>query len=205
MFRDYKVEINNYYLPEPDYIKIIRNSCPDKLKKMQMSYEECRIMSFFLHMIRAEKVIELGTLVGCSTAWIAHSLLGNEPKVISVEKSINNYNIAKANIELAGLTNIVQLINSDAISFLESYIDKPKVDAIFIDAKKVEYCNYLNLAKSYVRSGGLIITDNTLMVDNSILEISTAMRAFNLLVENDPDLISVIIPTVAGMTIMLKK
>ncbi len=205
MFRDYKVAINNYYLPEPDYIKIIRDSCPGSLKKMQMSHEECRIMSFFLRMIRAERVLELGTLVGCSTAWIAHSLSGTQSQVVSVEKSVNNYNLASVNIEAAGLEKIVDLINNDAITVLESYMGKPQFDAVFIDAKKVEYCRYLELAKSCVRSGGLIIADNTLMINESIPEISTMIREFNLLVENDHDLISVILPTVAGMTIMIKK
>lgn len=205
MFRDYKIAINNYYLPEPDYIKVIRDSCPNNLKKMQMSYEECRVMSFFLRMIKAEKVLELGTLVACSTAWIAHSLSGNQPQVISVEKSVSNYNLAKANLETAGLEKIVSLVNNDAISVLESYIDKPQFDAIFIDAKKVEYCQYLQLAKLCVRSGGLIITDNTLMIDEKIPEISAAIREFNSLVENDCDLISVILPTVTGMTIIMKK
>ena len=205
MFRDKKNCENSYYLPEPEPFRTIRESCPYNLKKMQMSYDECRILTVMLKMIKAEKVLELGTLVGCSTAWIAHSLCGNQPLVVSVEKSINHYNMAKANIEAAGLDKIVYLINSDAINVLESYVGQAQFDAIFIDAKKIEYGRYLSLAKNCVRSGGLIIADNTLMAEAELGEIATEIRKFNHMVENDPDLMSVILPTVAGMTVMIRR
>lgn len=204
MFRNLKIEVSNYYLPEPKSLKEIRDSCPYNLQKMQMSYEECRLLSLCLRMIKAEKVLELGTLVGCSTGWIAHSLTGENPIVISVEKSTNNYNLAKDNIDRAGLASLITLINADAISILESYIGQEIFDAVIIDAKKVEYCRYLELAKLCLRSGGLIIADNSLMVDDCLGEIAVEMKKFNHIVENDPSLISSILPTIAGMTVILK-
>ena len=205
IFRNNLLPIDDFYLPEPSHIKAIRDSCPENLKKMQMSHGECRILSLLLQMIRAERVLELGTLVGCSTAWIAHSLCGDKPLVVSVEKSINNYSLAKANINSAGLNNIVQLVNGDAIEFLESCSGDRLFDAIFIDAKKVEYSIYLKLAKLSVRDFGLIIVDNTLMIDEKIPEISAEIRKFNALVENDSELVSVILPTIAGLTVIMKK
>jgi caffeoyl-CoA O-methyltransferase len=204
-FRSDSIVSNEFYLPEPKYISAIRDSCPDHLKKMQMSYDECRILSLLLKMIMAENVLELGTLIGCSTAWIAHSLSGNNPKVISIEKSLNNYNIAKENIASARLNNIVELVNCDAIEFLEKYRSKRLFDAIFIDARKVDYSKYLKLAKQYVRAGGLIIADNTLMLYDVPQEIATEIRKFNVLVENDSELVSVILPTTSGMTVIMKK
>lgn len=193
------------YKDEPDHIRKIRQSCPDNLKKMQMSYDECRILSLLLKMIKAERVLELGTLVGCSTAWIANSLSGHNPKVVSIEKSQNNYQLAVDNIKSAGLDNIVELINCDALEALKSYIGKPLFDAVFIDAKKVEYKKYLDLTKQIVRPGGLIIADNTLMIENTSDAISNAIIGFNQSVEDDQELESAMLPTVAGMTVMIRK
>jgi predicted O-methyltransferase YrrM len=205
MFREPTVKVNQYYLPEPEHFKIIRDSCPYNLRKMQMSYEECRILSLYLKLIKAERVLELGTLVGCSTIWIADALTGDDPIVISVEKSIDHYNLAKANIAGTSFKNIINLINAEAISVLESYIGKKVFDAIIIDAKKIEYCRYLELAKQSIRSGGLIIADNSLMIDDSLGDIADEMRKFNHIVENDPELVSIILPTISGMTIILKR
>jgi predicted O-methyltransferase YrrM len=205
MFRDFTLAVNKHYLPEPKVLKAIRDSCPHNLKKMQMSYDECRILSLCLKMIKAEKVLELGTLVGCSTAWIANALTGAQPIVVSVEKSTHHYKLAQANINRAGLQKLVRIINSDAISVLESYVGQELFDAIIIDAKKIEYSNYLKLAKLSLRSGGLIIADNTLMIDDALGEISAEITKFNHIVENDPDLVSIILPTTAGMTVILKQ
>ena len=67
-------------------------------------------------------------------------------------------------------------------------------DAIFIDAKKTEYPHYLREAKDRLSSGGLIIADNTLMIDyERIPEISDAINEFNNLIKSDKEFTSVII------------
>ena len=168
-----------------------------------MHYNECRILSVFLKSIRANKVLELGTLVGCSTAWIAQSLSGDMPLVISVEKSLKHYEIAKKNINQYHLKERIQLVHRESLDFLKS--TEITFDAIFIDAKKIEYPRYLREAKRCLRSGGLIIADNTLMIEQKQMpEISNAMNEFNYLVESDKELTSAIIPTKSGLTLAIK-
>jgi predicted O-methyltransferase YrrM len=202
MFRDFgkKDYIESLYQSEPEHIKKIRESCPEKLRKMQMSFPECKILSFFLKIINANKVLELGTLVGCSATWIADSLFGDNPIVITVEKSLKNYEIAMRNLS----TNTrIKLVHADALEFLKSCPDV--FDAIFIDAKKTEYKDYLKLAKSCLRDGGMLIIDNSLMIDyDTMPEISSAIHEFNTLIESDRDLTSVIIPTTSGFTVAIK-
>jgi predicted O-methyltransferase YrrM len=195
--------ITNIYSNEPQDIKVIRESCPEGLKRMQMHYNECRILSLCLKSIKANKVLELGTLVGCSTAWIAKSLSGDRPFVISIEKSLQHYEIAKKNIDQYILKERIQLVYGECLDFLKS--TEIIFDAIFIDAKKTEYPEYLREAKRCLRSGGLIIADNTLMIDyKQIPEISNAINEFNYLIENDTELTSALIPTRSGMTIAIK-
>jgi predicted O-methyltransferase YrrM len=156
-----------------------------------------------LKSIRANKVLELGTLVGCSTAWIAQSLSGESPIVISVEKSIKHYEIAKNNINQFYLKDRIKLMYGECLDFLKS--TEMIFDAIFIDAKKTEYPHYLREAKDRLSSGGLIIADNTLMIDyERIPEISDAINEFNNLIKSDKEFTSVIIPTKSGMTVAIK-
>ena len=78
-------------------------------------------------------------------------------------------------------------------------------DAIFIDAKKTEYPQYLREAKNRLNPGGLIIADNTLMVNHEQMpEISDAINEFNNLIKSDKEFTSVIIPTKSGMTVAIK-
>lgn len=204
MFRNDIDDLAKLYLNEPEPMVAIRNSCPDNLKKMQMSYSDCRILSLLLQMIAANRVLELGTLVGCSAAWIAKSLCGDNPKVITIEKSQKHYQIAQRNIQNAKLDHIVTCIHSDGLTALKEYSHTNLFDAIFIDAKKIEYIDYLNLAKKCVRSGGLIIADNTLMMSETMLEISNVIRNFHHLIENDSELVQATLPTISGMTIAMK-
>jgi predicted O-methyltransferase YrrM len=203
MFRDTEDYIEVLYNDEQDEMKIIRESCPEGLKKMQMSYNECRILSVLLQSIKANKVLELGTLVGCSTAWIAQSLSGESPIVISVEKSIKHYEIAKNNINQFYLKDRIKLIHGESLEFLKS--TEMIFDAVFIDAKKTEYPQYLREAKNRLNPGGLIIADNTLMVNHEQMpEISDAINEFNNLIKSDKEFTSVIIPTKSGMTVAIK-
>lgn len=204
MFRSQVSNEEEFYSAEPDYIKMIRDSCPQHLQKMQMTHKECRILSVLLKMIKANKVLELGALVGCSAAWIARSLTGESPLVISVEKSAANYSLAQDNIRTAGLGHIIQLLHSDATEVLASYRGQVSFDAVLIDAKKTEYIQYLELSKQCIRRGGILIADNTLMIDEKIPQISQSIKRFNEIVESDPELTSAVLPTIAGMTVMVK-
>ena len=193
--------LDKLYHDENFQIKRIRESCPATLKKMQMSHYECRILSVILQSIKANKVLELGTLVGCSTAWIAGSLSGDNPFVISVEKSLYHYNIAKNN--LREFNEKVKLVHSDAMEFLTKC--DIEFDVVFIDAQKIAYKQYLKFAKKCLRSGGLLIADNTLMIDYQAMpDISNAMHEFNCTIESDHDFKSAIIPTISGITICVK-
>ena len=185
----------------------IRLTCPIHLQKIQLSHSECRILKLFLRMINANKVLELGTLVGCSTAWIATSLVGDNPLVVSVEKSKLHYEIARRNMLKHKLDHMVELVDDDALSFLEKYSvgDDKLFDSIFIDAKKTDYPEYLKLSKKILRSGGLIIADNTAMVKSPNKDIANALRLFEQMLAEDTDLTSGFIPTISGMTVAIKR
>ncbi len=226
--------ITKLYAQETQHMQNIASSCPAKLKHMQLSPMEGKIIQTLLCMINANKVLELGTLVGYSAAWIAGGLSGSNPIVISVEKSLAHYEIARKNITNAKLDEVVHIINSDAIHILKYYAGddivqpldmtlnyygpKTLFDAIFIDAKKSDYIDYLPYVKKCLRPGGIIIADNTLLFD-TVYEYSTtdeikdkklaqiwqSIHGFNAVIALDRELISIMLPTSEGLTIAMKK
>ncbi len=96
---------------------------------------------------------------------------------------------------------------------LEKVEEIASFDAILIDADKIAYPAYLQHAKRLLRKGGLLIADNTLLF-NLVLsdqpplknpELWTAMCNFNEMLAIDQDFEALIIPTLEGLSIALKK
>ena len=100
---------------------------------------------------KPRQVLEIGTLVGYSAILMAQ----HGPKIISLEIDRKAAEIAKQNIEKAGLSDKVKIIVGDAIKNLDQ-----KFDLIFIDAKKDEYFDYLKLSEKNMHSGTIVVADN---------------------------------------------
>lgn len=121
----------------------------------------------FLHLLakfgRAKKILEIGTLGGYSTIWMARALPPTG-KLISLEVDAMHAQVARDNIARAGLGRIVDIRIGDAAAALRKLISeggKP-FDMIFIDADKVSYEKYFKLSLKLVHSGSLIIADNVI-------------------------------------------
>lgn len=176
-------------------------------KKMQISPLEGMIVATLLKSIQAKTVLEIGTLNGYSTLWIANAI-GENGRVTTIEKSEHAYQ--KACTFLQEQKNI-ECINADAVNFLQTHKFIEKFDAVFIDADKTNYSVYLDLCLPLLRKGGLIIADNTLMF-GEIIEPKTfrektiqAIQQFNEKISQNQLVDSIILPTNSGLTIGIKK
>jgi len=187
-------------------IETLSGSCDHH---MQVSPLEGMIIGTLLKSITAKNVLEIGTLHGYSTAWIS-KYLGSDAKITTIEKSSEAFGKAKQYLD--NFSNI-KCINDDAVTFLSSHTPANLYDAIFIDADKTDYSNYLELSIPLLRQGGLLIADNTLMYGEVINESSEkfrkktldAIREFNRLLASSDAFDSIIIPTESGLTIAIKK
>jgi caffeoyl-CoA O-methyltransferase len=119
----------------------------------------------FLHLIaklcKAKKILELGTLGGYSTIWMARALPG-DGKLISLELDPAHAKVAGQNIDRAGLGSVVEIRVGKALDLLP-VIEQEGVapfDLIFIDADKQPYATYFQWALKLSRPGTLIIADN---------------------------------------------
>lgn len=121
----------------------------------------------FLHVLariaNARRILELGTLAGYSTIWMARALPPNG-KLITIEFDPHHANVAQQNLDRAGLSDVIEIrvgAALDVLPQLEAEGVEP-FDMVFIDADKPPYPEYFDWAVRLCRPGALIVADNVI-------------------------------------------
>ncbi|MFI7007226.1 O-methyltransferase [Streptomyces sp. NPDC050145] len=108
----------------------------------------------------ARRILEIGTLGGYSTIWLARALPA-DGALISLEYSAKHAEVARTNLARAGLDKTVEVRVGAALDSLPVLADEGHVfDLVFIDADKANNPNYLEWAVKLTRPGSLIVVDN---------------------------------------------
>jgi predicted O-methyltransferase YrrM len=177
---------------------------------INVSPVEGKLLQLLVGLVGAERVVEIGTLYGYSTLWIA-SALPKHGKVISLEFNPEHFEIARGHFESSELKNQIEIRLGDAKTILPTIEFQP--DVVFIDADKPGYKDYVVWAMENVRVGGLIIGDNTLLFGHMCGEergqktspaAIAAMKFFNETLANDNRFRATMIPTREGLTVAQK-
>lgn len=152
----------------------------------------------------ARHVLEIGTLAGYSTIWLARAVPA-DGRVITVEKDPAHADIARANIERAGLTDRVDIRVGAALDILPrlSAANQAPFDFIFIDADRAGLADYFDWAVRLSHSGSIIIIDNVVRKgavvdarsDNADVK---GVRRFNERLRNDTRVDATMIQTVSA-------
>jgi predicted O-methyltransferase YrrM len=164
----------------------------------------------FLHLLAriqgAKRILEIGTLGGYSTIWMARAL-PPQGKLITLEVNPHHAEVAASNIARAGLTSLVEQRVGPALDSLAQLHaeDAAPFDFIFIDADKPNNPNYVDWAIRLSRPGTVIITDNVIR-EGAIIEADStdpAVQGTRHLFEklaNDPRLDATALQTVGCKT-----
>jgi caffeoyl-CoA O-methyltransferase len=161
---------------------------------------------------RATTVIELGTLAGYSTIWMARALtmlpLGG--RLITVELDDRHADFAQGEFERAGIAALVEIRRGaalDVLPMLRQELGEHSVDVAFLDAVKTEYSDYARMLKPMLRRGGLLLADNTLGAEYWIDDAPgtnaarDAIDAFNRGIAADRDFEAALVPIRQGLLI----
>lgn len=144
-------------------IRVRESSRYSTMPEADISANQGKFLYILAKSCCAKNILELGTLVGYSTIWLARAL-PEDGKIITIEYDETNYNIACRNIEEAGYSNLVSIIKGKALDVLPD-IEKKRLfpfDFIFIDADKPPYVEYVNWAIKFSRKGSIIVLDNVI-------------------------------------------
>jgi predicted O-methyltransferase YrrM len=163
---------------------------------------------------KARQILEIGTLGAYSTIWLARAL-PPDGRLITLESNAEFAEVARANIKLAGLSQVVEIRVGTALDTLPRLVSEGlgPFDLIFIDADKPNTPEYYKWALKLARRGSLIIVDNVVR-DGAIADAASAdpsvqaMRRLNEMLAAEPRVSATAIQTVGskgydGFTIAL--
>ena len=121
------------------------------------------MLNLLATLMNARRILEIGTLAGYSTIWLARAL-PPDGRLITLESEPRHAEVARANIAKAGLADLVDVQVGAALDTLprlerDSGRAEP-FDLVFIDADKEHNADYFAAAVRLTRPGGVIIVDN---------------------------------------------
>jgi predicted O-methyltransferase YrrM len=199
--------IRTLFAPETPAMQHARDAMTDPNDQISVMAEEGKLLQLLIRMNNIRRIVEIGTLGGYAALWMADALQdGGE--IITIEK--DSARASRAALNTAHDPRI-RLLTGDAKDILPTL--SGSFDMVFIDADKISYPHYLDWAEAHVRTGGLIIGDNSLLFDSVWHDqpvervrptARDAMRTFNRRLADPARYQSILLPTGEGMTIGLK-
>jgi len=126
---------------------------------IEVSAQHARLLSLWAQVAQARRVLEIGTLAGYSTIALARAV-GSDGTVVSLEFEAAHAEVARANLERAGVADRVEVIVGAALDTLPTLTDRAPFDLVFIDADKENNVAYVEWAIRLGRPGTVIIVDN---------------------------------------------
>lgn len=209
MYKDRQDYIRQLFAVETPALKEVRSTLTADNDQIAVEPEDGKFLQFLVRLIDAKKIVEIGTLAGYSALWMAGALL-EDGHLYTIEKDEQRFTKAKANLQKHDLKRQITLLSGTALDVLPTLVDEGPFDVVFIDADKLNYLHYLDWAEKNLRTGGLIVADNTFLSDavwndapvERIRDTAReAMREFNRRLADSSRYHSVMLPTSAGMTI----
>lgn len=183
---------------------------------INVSANQGKFLQVLAKLCNAKKILEIGTLGGYSTIWLARAL-PPDGQLITLELEQAYADVARQNIIKAGLDPVVDIKVGRAMDSLAALDaeDEGPFDMIFIDADKPPYTEYFEWALKLSRPGTLIVADNVIregkvLDDNCDDERVSGVQRFNKALANNEQVTATIIQTVGtkehdGMAIVVVK
>jgi predicted O-methyltransferase YrrM len=147
--------------PDPALAAALAANAAAGLPPHDVSPTQGKLLMLLAQMVRARTILEIGTLGGYSTIWLARALPSGG-RLITLEADPRHAQVARANIARAGLAGAVEVRVGRALDTLPQ-VEAEKLgpfDLVFIDADKPSNPDYLAWALKLSRSGSLIVADN---------------------------------------------
>jgi predicted O-methyltransferase YrrM len=130
------------------------------LPKIAVSPQQGKFLSLLVAATGARRILEIGTLGGFSTIWLARGA-GPDGRVTTLEYEPKHAEVARANLDRAGVGDRVEVLVGAALDTLPSVTGGP-FDLVFIDADKENNPGYLEWAVKLTRPGSVIVVDNVI-------------------------------------------
>ncbi|HZY42702.1 MAG TPA: O-methyltransferase [Anaerolineae bacterium] len=188
--------------PDESLTQNLKDAAAAGLPTINISPTEGKLLYLIAKMSRAKRILEIGTLGGYSTTWLARAL-PVDGKLVTLELDPKHATVARRSLERAGVNDRVEIRVGRAVDSLRTMIDHVEApfDLIFIDADKPSYPDYLTLAMQLTRPGTIILADNLIrngrvLNAQSTDESARGARAYNAAIAAHPRLESIVLPII---------
>jgi len=163
---------------------------------LAVSEEDGRFLRVMVATRSAKSVLEIGAASGYSGIWLGLGARESRGRVVSIEYDPQRAKEAAANIQKAGLTDVVRVIHGDA------FAEIPKLqgtfDLVFLDAWKPDYKRFFDIVYPRLEPGGVFLAHN-------VVNKAADMEPFLKAIQNTPGLFtSIVSPGSEGMSVSYK-
>lgn len=188
--------------PDPTLTGALSANADAGLPPIDVSPVLGKFLMLLVKLSDARRVLEIGTLGGYSTIWMARGL-PEGGRLVSLESNPKHVEVARRNIAHAGVADHVEVRLAPAAETLAQLVSegaKP-FDVVFIDADKANNAAYLEWALMLTRSGSVIVCDNVvrhgrILEEDAADESVVGTRSFLELLAADPRLEATALQTV---------
>ena len=190
--------------PDPALDGALAERAAADMPAIDVAPNQGKLLHILARAVGARRILEIGTLGGYSTIWLARAV-GPNGRVITLEYEPRHAAVAQANIERAGLSEIVVVRIGAALDTLPHLAAEGHVpfDLIFIDADKENNPAYVEWALKLSRPGTLIVVDNVIRhgriidADSPAADVQGTRKMFELLAA-EPRLCATALQTVGS-------
>ncbi|MGH9171938.1 MAG: O-methyltransferase [Acidimicrobiales bacterium] len=210
-----KEEISEYagaHSSAPDEVQIalqgVTRERTGRAAGMQIGDDQAVLMETIARAMGARRALEVGTFTGYSALAVARGM-GPEGRLLCCDVSEEWTAIAREYWQLGGVSERIELRIGPAIDTIRALPDDEQFDLAFVDADKTGYGAYYDEIVPRLRSGGLLLADNTLQAGRVLDPAATdesvvAIRSFNDKAATDPRTRVVLLPIGDGLTFIQK-
>jgi predicted O-methyltransferase YrrM len=196
--------------PEPPLLQRLNRETHAKLLRARMlsGHAQGRLLAMLSWMIRPKKVLEIGTYTGYSALCLAEGL-AEGGQVVTIEEDEELEAIARRYFTESGLADRIDFRLGNALDVIPTLTGP--FDLVFIDADKVNYGRYFDLALERLRPGGFLVADNVLWSGKVVNPTpggdpdTPYLIDFNAAVQADSRVENVLLPVRDGLMVARKK
>jgi caffeoyl-CoA O-methyltransferase len=160
---------------DPATLKLLAGIRAADKGQLAVSEEDGRFLRVLVGATNAKQVLEIGAASGYSAIWIGLGLRQTGGRLVTIEYDPVRAKEAAANVQRAGLSDIVQVIAGDAFKVIPKV--EGRFDLVFLDAWKPDYRKFFDIVFPRVTPGGLFLAHNVINKKNDMLDFLAAIEA----------------------------
>lgn len=177
------------------------------LAEMQTAPEQAAFLEMLTRLTGAKYAVEVGTFTGYGAIRIARGLVEGG-RLLGCELDPDRAEIARANLDAAGVGERVEIAVGPAIETLRALPDDPRIDFAYLDADKTGYPDYYEELVTRLSPGGLLAIDNVLLSGEILKpkrDAAVAMASVNDRILEDDRVDSVMLGMSDGLTLVRRR